>query len=139
AGKVAGIEKLQYKVAGGARKETHFCSRTFENAIWHCDGVYRTLKQRPDIKPDLIVGHSGFGSTLFLKELYPNVPVVNLFEYYYRPHEPDSDMDFRKDLAWKVPDEKYLRAYARNAMILLDLQNCAIGYAPTQFQRSKFP
>jgi glycosyltransferase involved in cell wall biosynthesis len=138
-GNVAGIEKIQYKLIGGATKQNHFCSRTFENTIWHCDAVYRALKARPDVKPDLIVGHSGFGSTLFLRELYPDVPVINFFEYYYIPHDPDSDMDFRKDLGWQIPEMKYLRSRCRNAMILLDLQNCQIGYTPTNFQRSKFP
>lgn len=138
-GTVGGIEKIQYKILGGATKQNHFCSRTFENTIWHCDGVYRALKARPDIKPDLIIGHSGFGSTLFLRELYPDVPVINFFEYYYIPHDPDSDMDFRKDLGWQIPEMKYLRSRCRNSMILLDLQNCQIGYTPTNFQRSKFP
>src|SRR6185295_9214541 len=45
----------------------------------------------------------------------------------------------RKDLAWDIPQIKYLRSRCRNAMILLDLQNCQVGYTPTQFQRSKFP
>src|ERR1700722_3128989 len=85
----AGIHRVVYSPAGGATEANHFCSRTFENTIWHCDGVYRALKARPDIKPDLIVGHSGFGSTLFLRELYPDVPVINFFEYYYHPHDPD--------------------------------------------------
>ena len=138
-GKVGGIEKIQYRLQGGATKQNHFCSRTFENTVWHCDGVYRAMKARPDIRPDLIVGHSGFGSTLFLRELYPEVPVVNFFEYYYHPHDPDSDMDFRKDLNWVIPEVKYLRSRCRNAMIMLDLENCQIGYTPTKFQRSKFP
>jgi glycosyltransferase involved in cell wall biosynthesis len=97
------------------------------------------MRNRPDIKPDLIVGHSGFGSTLFLRELYPNVPVINFFEYYYLPHDVDSDMDFRKDLAWPTHDLTYLRSRCRNAMILLDLQNCQAAYTPTEFQRSRFP
>ena len=134
-----GIERVQYNLGGGATKTNHFCSRTFENTVWHCDGVYRALKARPDLRPDLIVGHSGFGSTLFLRELYPTVPVVNFFEYYYLPHDPDSDMDFRRDLGWEIPELKYLRSRCRNAMILLDLQNCQVGYLPTAFQRSKFP
>jgi glycosyltransferase involved in cell wall biosynthesis len=138
-GTVGGIEKIQYKILGGATRQNHFCSRTFENTIWHCDGVYRALKARPDVQPDLIVGHSGFGSTLFLRELYPDVPVINFFEYYYLPHDPDSDMDFRQDLGWEVPEMKYLRSRCRNAMILLDLQNCDTGYCPTHFQKSKFP
>ncbi|MDB5320651.1 MAG: glycosyltransferase [Phycisphaerales bacterium] len=139
AGQVEGIEKIQYKTKGGATKTTHFCSRTFENAVWHTDAVYNALKARPDIQPDLIVGHSGFGSTLFLSEVYPDTPIVNFFEYYYRAHDPDSDMDFRQDLNWDVPEVKYLRSRCRNAMILLDLQNCDAAYTPTQFQKSRFP
>lgn len=138
-GMADGIEKIQYKIAGGATQQTHFCSRTFENAIWHSSAVFNTLKLRPDIRPDLIVGHSGFGSTLFLAELYPHTPIINLFEYYYLQHDPDSDMDFRTDLGWEVEEVKYLRSRCRNAMILLDLQNCDVAYVPTEFQKSRFP
>ena len=138
-GTTNGIEKIAYQLKGGATKHNHFCTRTFENTVWHCQAVYDALKARPDVKPDLIVGHSGFGSTLFLRELYPDVPVVNFFEYYYRTHDPDSDMDFRHDLNWPVPDMKYLRSRCRNSMILLDLQNCQVGYTPTHFQKSRFP
>ena len=95
AGRVGNVERIQYASRGGATKANHYCSRTFENAVWHTDGVYAALKARPDIRPDLVVGHSGFGSTLFLKELYPDVPVVNLFEFFYRA--TGSDMDFRPD------------------------------------------
>ena len=38
-----------------------------------------------------------------------------------------------------MTEEKYHRARCRNAMILLDLQNCDAAYAPTEFQRSRFP
>ena len=139
-GNAGGIEKIQYKLQGGATKQNHFCSRTFENTVWHCDGVYHALKKKgPDFRPDLIVGHSGFGSTLFLRELYPEVPIINFFEYYYVPHDEESDMDFRRDLGWVTPEMKYLRSYCRNAMILLDLQNCQVGYTPTRFQFGKFP
>ena len=138
-GIVDGIEKVTYKIKGGATKQNHYCSRTFENTVWHCDGVFEALQQLPAIQPDLIVGHSGFGSTLFLRELYGDTPIINFFEYYYRAHDPLSDMDFRKDLGWEVPEQNYLRSYCRNAMILLDLQNCKIGYTPTEFQRSRFP
>ena len=138
-GKDAGINKIQYQTRGGATVKNHYCTRTFENCVWHCDGVYRAMAEHPEIKPDLIVGHSGFGSTLFLRELYSTVPIVNFFEYYYKAHDADSDMDFRKDLSWPVSELKYLRSRCRNAMILLDLQTCQAAYTPTQFQRSRFP
>lgn len=134
-----GIERIMYKTQGGARKETHYCSRTFENQVWHCDAVYRALKERPDVKPDVIVGHSGFGSTLFLRDLYADVPIINFFEWFYHPRDPQNDMNFRQDLGWQIPVEKYHRARSRNGMLLLDLDNCALGYAPTQFQMSQMP
>ena len=133
-GHVAGIEKIQYRVRGGATAQTHFCSRTFENAIHHTHAVFEALKARPDIQPDLIVGHSGFGSTLFLRELY-DCPIINYFEYFYGAQ--DSDLDFRPEFA--AEQLVRLRARARNAMLLLDLNNCDAGYAPTKFQHARLP
>src|SRR5689334_15840085 len=133
------VQCIKYKAAGGATAQNHFCTRTFENAVWQCDGVYQALKARPEIRPDLIVGHSGFGTTLFLPELYRDVPIINFGEYYYHPTGADSDMNFRADLGWPLTDAQLQRARCRNAMILLDLQNCAAAYTPTQFQFSRFP
>jgi glycosyltransferase involved in cell wall biosynthesis len=133
-GKEGGIERIQYAKQGGATKQNHYCSRTFENAVWHTHAVYLALKARPDIQPDLIVGHSGFGSTLFLRELYP-CPLINYFEYFYRPS--GSDMDFRPD--FPSSELNRLRSRARNAMLLLDLENCDRGYSPTQWQRERLP
>jgi glycosyltransferase involved in cell wall biosynthesis len=132
-----GVERIPYRLRGGATAQNHFCSRTFENAVWHCDGVYEALKARPDVRPDVIVAHSAFGSSLFLRELYPKMPVVNFFELFYHPH--NSDMDFRSDLGWPVAEQKFLRSHCRNAMILLDLNNCQAGYTPTAFQKGTFP
>ncbi len=133
-GNEGGIQRLQYKLQGGATKNTHYCSRSFENFIWHSHGVYETLKAHPEIKPDLVVGHSGFGSTLFLADLY-SCPIINYFEYYYR--SKNSDMDFRKEFPTSELDR--LRVRGRNAMLLSDLENCDAGYSPTNWQRSLFP
>ena len=89
-GSVAGIDKVMYKTTGGATAQSHYCSRTFENGVWHAAAVYDALKPLArDVRPDLIVGHSGFGSTIFLGELFDGVPIVNYFEYYYRAQNSD--------------------------------------------------
>ena len=133
-GITAGVERIQYRVKSGATAQTHYCSRTFENAIWHAHAVFDALKSRKDIQPDLIVGHSGFTSTLFLRELY-DCPMINYFEFFYRTK--DSDMDFRSDF----PTEEItrLRAYARNALLLTDLENGNAAYSPTEYQKSLMP
>ena len=134
-GEVAGIRLVQYSKKGGATERTHFCARTFENQMWHSHALYDAMAAQPEMQPDLIVGHSGFASTLFLRELY-ECPIVNYFEYFYRTRE--SDFDFRRDLPPTEPLHA-LRARARNAMLLLDLENCDAGYSPTSWQRSQLP
>jgi glycosyltransferase involved in cell wall biosynthesis len=133
-GNVGGIRLIQYKTKGGATQSVHYCSRTFENCTWHSHAVYDAMKAHPEVKPDLVVGHSGFGSTLFLADLYDR-PIINYFEYYYRGQ--NSDMDFRPEFPTQELD--ILRARTRNAMILCDLQTCTAGYSPTEWQRSLFP
>jgi glycosyltransferase involved in cell wall biosynthesis len=130
-----GVRTIPYKTSGGARETTHYFSRTFENAVWHAHAVFQASESVPDLQPDLIVGHSGFGSTLYLPERFPGVPVVNYFEHYYHPH--GSDLDFRPEFPPEPRD--FLRARTRNAMILLDLENCRSGYSPTHYQKGLFP
>jgi glycosyltransferase involved in cell wall biosynthesis len=131
---VQGVEVIPYKLTGGATNSTHFCSRTFENTVWHSAALYETLKARPDIRPDLVVGHAGFSSTVFLRELY-DCPFINYFEYYYRSH--DSDLDFRPE--FPPAEWQRLRSWMRNASLLVDLESCEAGYSPTRWQRDRLP
>jgi glycosyltransferase involved in cell wall biosynthesis len=133
-GMVDGIERIQYHLRGGATEQTHYSSRTFENAIWHSHAIYDALAQRPELKPDLVVAHSGFHSTVLLRELY-DCPIINYFEYYYLTR--GADMDFRPDFPCPVINR--LRARIRNAHLLLDLEECDAAYSPTRWQKSLFP
>jgi glycosyltransferase involved in cell wall biosynthesis len=125
---------IQYEPNGGATAKTHYCVQSFENAVGHAHGIFDACRKHRELQPDLIVGHSGFGSTLFLRELY-DCPIVNYFEYFYRPR--NSDMDFRPE--FPSPEIDVLRSYCRNAMILLDLQYCDAGYSPTCWQKNLLP
>lgn len=136
----AGVDKGIYKIAfqqrGGATEKTHYCSRTFENAVWNAWGMYESLKPlEKTLKPDLIVGHSHYGSPLFIQPLFPEAKVCTYFEYYY--HTRGQDMHYIPD--WPTPEEDYLRARARNGILLLDFEYCDGGYTPTHFQHSVLP
>ncbi len=120
-----GVQLVQYDLEGSATANSHYCSRTYENAIWHAHAVYPACERQLFIAPDLIVGHSGFGSTLFLRELF-QCPIINYFEYYY--HTSNSDLDFRPEFQPTPLD--YLHTRARNAMILLDLDNAMPAIVP---------
>ena len=135
-GTAGGIKILGYHVDGRPSRNTHAYAKPFEEEVRRAAGVYKAMKpRRSRLRPDLIIGYSGFGATLFLAELFPGVPIISYFEFFLHPHH--SVLDFRPE--W-VPFERHiLRARARNAMTLLDLENCAAGYAPTEFQRTLLP
>jgi glycosyltransferase involved in cell wall biosynthesis len=133
-GSIPGVERIVYTPKGGATARTHYFSRTFENVTWHSAAAFEALQARPDVCPDVVVAHSGFVSALPLWQLY-RAPVVNYFEYFYRGE--DSDLDFRPDVPVEVADR--IRARFRNAAILLDLENCALGYSPTHWQHGLLP
>lgn len=134
AGTFGKVECLCYRPEGGAKETTHYCSRSFENAVAHSQGIFEALKARPDIQPDRIIAHSGFFTSVFLRELY-DCPIVNYFEFFY--HTQGGDVDFRPDFPSDEPTR--LRARARNATLLLDLDNCDAAYTPTLWQRDRLP
>jgi glycosyltransferase involved in cell wall biosynthesis len=103
--------------------------------MWHAHAVYDALKAHPEIKPDVIVGHSGFGTALFLPDLYPSCPTIVHCEYFERPGKPY--LFARPEFPPTEMD--ILRARAQNATTLLALQNCTAAYSPTAWQRSLFP
>lgn len=133
-----GVERVQYRVAGGASKASHLCSRSFENSTWQSAGILDALRGRPDIQPDVVVAHSGFFHTVFLRELY-DCAIVNYFEYFYGID--GSDSAYRTDLPGALDGQvqKNMTARSRNACLLLDLENCDAGYSPIRWQRDRLP
>ena len=131
---VPGVERVVYALRSGAVAGSHVCARTFQHDVGHAHGIYEALKHRPDVRPDLVVAHSGFGASLFMPQLY-DAPVINFFEYFrrvvggcfgYRPEVP-------------VDEAELLRQRTSNAMILLDLDNCDRGWCPNFAQRDAMP
>jgi glycosyltransferase involved in cell wall biosynthesis len=108
--------------------------RDFPRKLQRCRGVVKALKKRPDVRPDLVVGHSGFGSTLFIREVL-DCPIVNYFEYFNDSQQ--NDMLYRID--FDHSDEYRCWRRSANAIFLLDLENCDVGYSPTRWQRSLLP
>lgn len=129
------IENIQYEAAPEPKAGKMIpWLREFEGKMRNCLGVLRALRRRPDIQPDLVVGHSGFGSTLLVPEAL-GCPIVNYFEFFMHPRR--NDILFRND--FDPPDWFGCWRRATNAIFLLDLENCRAGYSPTRWQRSLLP
>ena len=111
--------------------------KRFESAVLMGQACLReAIKLRQGgFKPDLIVGHSGFGSTLFLKEVWPEARFLGYFEWYYRTN--GSDVGFgEKD---PVSPDTACRVHTYNAPILMDLGLSDRALCPTRWQAQQFP
>lgn len=128
-----GVRLIPYQ-SRGASRDTHVCNLHTEISLWHAQAVYQTLKARPEIKPDMVVGHSVYGTGLFLPDLY-GCPLVVHCEFFERPGKPYA---FGRP-EFPPSEADILCARTQNATNLLNLQACAAGYSPTAWQHSLFP
>jgi glycosyltransferase involved in cell wall biosynthesis len=86
--------------------------------------------------PDVIFGHSGWGETLFLKEVWPEAKLLIYAEFYYRG--VGRDVGF--DPEFQVPSlDATMIAQGRAAHLGQALLHADAGVAPTQWQASTFP
>ena len=136
-GEIPDVTKVFYEKSRTARPETHHYVRPLENAVLEGQAVYRLaqkLKER-NFYPDIVYGHSGWGPTLFVKDIFPKATFLCYFEWFYRAHGSDADFDPSDPL--NADDEARIRT--KNAPILIDLYSCDRGLSPTRWQRQQFP
>lgn len=136
-GQIAGVTKILYEKSRTARAETHHYVRPLENAVLEGQAVYRLAQQLKDqnFTPDIVYGHSGWGPTLFAKDIFPRAKLLCYFEWFYNAHGSDADFDPSDPI--NADDEARIRI--KNAPILIDLYSCDRGLSPTNWQRQQFP
>lgn len=136
-GSIPGVNKVVYEKSRTARPETHHYVRPLENAVLEAQGVYRVAQKLKDqgFYPDVVYGHSGWGPTLFMKDIFPRATLLCYFEWYYNAYGSDASFDPSDPI--NADDEARIRT--KNAPILLDLASCDRGLSPTAWQRSQFP
>lgn len=91
--------------------------------------------QNQGFRPDLIIGHSGWGETLFVKDVFPDVPLLANFEFYY--HSQGVDVGFDPEFVSIFNEPSRLRT--RNGINLLAFQSADWGHSATQWQRHLYP
>jgi len=136
-GQIPGVYKFIYNQSRNPRKETHHYIRPLENAVLQGQAVYRQLNKlkKEGFYPDIVYGHSGWGPTLFIKDVFPQTKLLCYFEWFY--NSEGSDVGF--DPAEPVTTDDRLRIRMKNTPILTDLYSCDAGLCPTLWQKNQFP
>lgn len=95
-----------------------------------CEGL-----KRDGFAPDIVVGHSGWGELMFIKDVWPSVPLLGYFEFFYRG--AGSDLNFDPEFPATVEDA--MRVRIRNAINFVSLDAADWGHTPTRWQHDQYP
>ncbi|WP_243545408.1 glycosyltransferase [Pseudodesulfovibrio tunisiensis] len=133
---IPGVRKAIFSEVGETTRETHPFATSLDTAVRHGASLARLCHElrKQGFVPDVVLGHSGWGQTLFVKDVFPDTPFVGYFEWYYDARSEEITFDGRER---SVTEKALLRM--RNSAILHDLVACDVGISPTQWQRSRFP
>lgn len=132
---IQGIKKVVYKLKREVPKNCHRYLSFYEESIIHGQATAEAalaLKNQ-GFKPDIIYGHT-WGNTMFMKDIFPDVPLLCYFEWFYNIEGADVGFDGKPQ---NEDDRAKLRC--KNSHLLVDLYSCDAGLSPTNFQKSQFP
>lgn len=134
---MAGVRKVTYAGDKRAAINCHPYTVQFDRAVYAGACVAEECRKLRDqgIYPDIVIGHSGWGETMFIKEVFPDAPLLANFEYYY--HAQGADVGFDPEFTTIFNDPSHLRV--RNATNWLAFEAADWGHSATQWQRSLYP
>ncbi|RQP06997.1 MAG: glycosyltransferase [Paracoccus sp. BP8] len=132
------VRVVRYK-APGELKLPPMLGRTYSDHAergWLAARGCRALRDRHGYTPDVIFGHSGWGETLFLREIWPEAKLLVYAELMYRTrgHDVGFDPEISPD-----SDEGRVSTVARSAHLIQGLVQADAGLAPTEYQANSFP
>ena len=130
-----GVLKIQYKLKREVPENCHRYLRFYEETIIHAQSTAEAVirLKNSGFVPDIIFGHT-WGQTLFMKDVYPDVPLLGYFEWFYNAQ--GADMGFDGEV---LSVDKLAKLRSKNAHLLIDLYSCDAGLCPTKFQKKQFP
>ena len=132
-----GVRKIEYEAHRKVTPKIHPYLAGTEAAVLNGQAVARVgfaLREK-GYMPDVMIGNPGWGETLYLKDIWPDVPLISLCEFYY--NGTGSDVGFDPEFA-TGPDAT-LRARTRSSQHLLAIEAADFAYCPTSWQKAQFP
>ncbi len=131
------VRKVEYKVLPQKPPGTHRFIQGLQNGICHGQPVARAGNQlrRVGFRPDVVVAHPGWGEAIYLKDVFPDVPVLNYFEFYYHAFGADTHFDPEDKPTW----DNIFRIRTKNSINLLSLDSADWGLSPTYWQWRQQP
>lgn len=136
-GTLKGITTRGYATPEDAGTQTHHYLRGLEGAVRRGQTVARALLQMKSegFTPDVVSLHPGWGEGLFVRDVFPDTPILMFCEYYFRAGEGDLafDPEFPQSVDWAFS------VRLRNSTQVMSLITADACISPTPWQASRYP
>ncbi len=135
---MAGVSCFRYRLPSvGAVPAVHPWAQDFQVKVIRAEAVLRLLSERSDqiVRPDLILGHPGWGELLGIKDHWADVPVLHQLEFVYQLQGADTGFDPEFPIA--LGSQTRLRL--RRATQLMAFHDLDWALAPTHWQATTAP
>ena len=135
---LGGVKLLGWQANRGTTLAAHPWVQDMETKLIRAEAAASACEQLKSQgwKPDVIVGHPGWGELLLLHHIWPEVPQLHFLEFHYAVSGLDVGFDPEFPVAgWRDS----ARVSAKAGPSLLSLETMAAGLSPTRFQASTFP
>jgi glycosyltransferase involved in cell wall biosynthesis len=132
-----GVRTLTYTPMRKTTPGLHHYLEDVEMGVLNAQAVLRCAIELSNsgFTPDIMLGHNGWGEIWYLKEVFPNAPLLGYFEFFYRLHGADIGFDPSRTV---TPDTAP-RIRTKNLGNLLGLEVADAGMCPTQWQKDQYP
>ena len=134
---ITGVRRVSYQMPKGEIEGVHPNARDYDLAARRAAAVAAAAENLRGLGfvPDIVIGHHGWGELLNLVDVWPGVPMLGYFEFYYRT----SGQDVNFDREFPLSSDRFARIRAMNVVNLLALSLEEHGQTPTQWQLSRYP
>ena len=132
------IRTMRYKAPDAVKTDSPLgrsYSEYAERGLLTARGA-RAMRDKHHYTPDLIIGHPGWGETLFLKEIWPDAKLMVYAELLYRTRGHDVGFDPEVSPA---TDEARFMAIGRSAHLIQAMVQADGAISPTRYQADSFP
>ena len=136
-GSVGAVRSVSYTAPPPAAPQTHHYLRRAELSIRRGQAVARACLalKRDGFEPDLVIGHPGWGETMFLRDIIPRTVILSYCELFYRSEGQDTG--YIPETTIDIDGRCRIRTW--NADLLTALSTMDFGLSPTNWQRDQHP
>jgi glycosyltransferase involved in cell wall biosynthesis len=136
---MSGVKKIVYKARRTITPGIHRYLSTTEAGVLNGQEVVRVAAElkRRGFTPDVMLGHNGWGEIWYLKDVFPQTPLLGYFEFFYQAVGADVAFDPVYSSPSNLDDGP--RTRTKNIGNLIGLDAVDLGQCPTKWQRSVYP